>query len=119
MNRKKLVLIVLALFFAGAFVSCTSKVNDMRLSSLEKSIEKLEQNYSKYSPEKLKKEIEHCEKQFDEFSEKQDELSQDQRRQLSDLKGKYHKLLIEILLQDVSNEGAETVSYLKGLLEED
>jgi uncharacterized protein YeaO (DUF488 family) len=115
--QKKSFLIVLALLVAGALVSCTSKVNDIRLSSLEKSIEKLEQNYSKYSPEKLKKEIEHVEKQFDEFSEKKDELSQDQRRQLSDLKAKYHKILVEILFHDVSDESTETVAYLKGLLE--
>jgi hypothetical protein len=105
-------LVVLALFLAGVGVSCTSKVNDMRLSSLEKSIEKLEQNYSKYSPEKLKKEIEYCEKQFDELSEKKGELSQDQRRRLSNLKGQYHKLLIKICASDVS---LDIIEYIKGL----
>ena len=117
--QKKLVLIVLSLFITGALVSCSSKVNDIRLSSLERSVEKLEQNYSKYSPDKIKKEVEHCEKQFDEVSEKKDELSQDQRRQLFNLKEKYHKVLVKIILTNMSDEGTEAVAYLKGLLEEE
>lgn len=109
---KKIPLIVLALFISGALVSCTSKVNDMRLDALEKSVEKLDQNYGKYSPEKLKNEIEQCEKQFDELSEKKDELSQDQRRRLSNLKGEYEQVLVKIKASDAS---IEVIEFLKGL----
>lgn len=84
----------------------------MRLDALEKSVEKLDQNYGKYSPEKLKNEIEQCEKQFDELSEKKDELSQDQRRRLSNLKGEYEQVLVKIKASDAS---IEVIEFLKRL----
>ena len=112
-------LCVLSFLFVGVFVSC-SKVNDIRLTALEKSIERLEQNYKDYSPEKLQKEINLCEKQFDALYQKEDSLSDAQQKRLANVKGKYHRVLLEIklwsLTQTITEEGAEAIEYIKGLL---
>ena len=61
---KRLSIIVFAVLLAGGFNSCT-KTYDIRINTLEKSLNNLEQNYKDYSPKKLKREIEKCENQFD------------------------------------------------------
>ena len=119
MTGRKVLLWVLSLLFVGVLVSC-SKVNDIRLTTLEKSIERLEQNYKDYSPEKLQKEINLCEKQFDALYQKEDSLSDTQQKRLANVKGKYHRVLLEIkiwsLKQTITEEGAEAIEYIKGLL---
>lgn len=119
MLGRKVLLCVLSFLFVGVFVSC-SKVNDIRLTALEKSIERLEQNYKDYSPEKLQKEINLCEKQFDALYQKEDSLSDAQQKRLANVKGKYHRVLLEIklwsLTQTITEEGAEAIEYIKGLL---
>ena len=116
---KKVFLCVIALLLVGGFVSC-SKMMDMRLTELEKSIEKLEQNYKEWSPEKVQKQIESCENQLDELSQNEGKLTESQRQRMANLKGQYHRLLLEIkistLKQDITEEGAEALEYIKGLL---
>jgi uncharacterized protein YeaO (DUF488 family) len=116
---KKLLLFVMAFIFAGAFSSCT-KINDARLNSLEKSIEKLDQNYKDYTPEKLQKQIEHCEKKFEEFDQDDVKLSDSQRYRLSKLKGKYHRTLIIIKMYSYTNNSSDgwsdVVEYINGIL---
>lgn len=117
---KKSYFILLVFLLAGAtFVSC-SKVYDMRLDSLEKSIDNLDQSYDVYSPDKLQKEIESCENRFEELSQNETKLTDNQRKRMANLKGKYHKVLLKIKLwsitQTVSGEGEQLLEYVKGLL---
>lgn len=116
---KKVFLCVIALLLVGGFVSC-SKMMDMRLTELEKSIEKLEQNYKEWSPEKVQKQIESCEKQLDELSQNEGKLTESQRQRMANLKGQYHRLLLEIkiftLKHDITEEGTQALEYIKGLL---
>ena len=119
LSMKKMLLFVMALFVAGGFVSC-DKFYDMRMNALERSIESLSQNYETSSSEKLQEEIAFCEEQFKQLSQKESELTDVQRRRLSNMKGRYHRILVEIklwsLTYSIKEEGTEAAEYIKGLL---
>lgn len=92
----------------------------MRLDTLKKSIEKLEQNYKDYSPEKLMREIEQCEIQFEKLDQDKDKLSINQKQQLSNLDSKFNKVLIkigwDIYRNGLSDEYRKVIEYIKDLL---
>lgn len=118
MKKRNFVLFVF-LLTGVTFISC-SKFYDMRLDSLEKSIDNLEQSYDVYSSDKLQKEIVSCEKRYEELSQNESKLTDNQQKRLANLKGKYHRVLLEIKLwsitQTVSKESEQVVDYIKSLL---
>lgn len=120
--EKRKILFISILLLVGLFVSC-SKVNDMRLDKLEKSINNLDQSYKEFTPEKLQKAIELCEKQFDGLDKDGVKLSNAQQLRLSNLKGKYHKTLLKIkiytLTQNFTDGWSEVIEYVKDVLEDD
>lgn len=105
--------------FACVISSCT-QINDYRISRFENSIDKLEKKYKEYSPEKLKSEIEDCEKQLKKLSNDSSRYTDSQKRRISNLKGRYHRLLIEIKIysftQSITEEGKNVLEYIKGIL---
>lgn len=118
-KKRKILFVSILLLLGGLLVSC-SKVNDMRLDTLKKSIEKLEQNYKDYSPEKLMREIEQCEIQFEKLDQDKDKLSINQKQQLSNLDSKFNKVLIkigwDIYRNGLSDEYRKVIEYIKDLL---
>lgn len=118
---KRLSIIVFAVLLAGGVNSCT-KTYDIRLNTLEKSLNNLEQNYKDYSPEKLKREMQKCENQFEKFDQDKDKLTMNQRQQLSKLDRKFNKILIKIgwnlIKNELSDKYREVLEYIKDLLKE-
>ena len=118
---KRLSIIVLAVLLAGGVNSCT-KTYDIRLNTLEKSLNNLEQNYKDYSPEKLKREMQKCENQFEKLDQDKDKLTMNQRQQLSKLDRKFNKILIKIgwnlIKNELSDKYREVLEYIKDLLKE-
>ena len=118
---RRLFIIVFAVLLAGSFCSC-SKTYDIRINTLGKSLNNLEQNYKDYSPKKLKREIEKCENQFDKLDRDKDNLTMNQRQQLSKLDRKFNKILINIVWNLIKNELSdkyrEVLEYVKDLLKE-
>jgi len=118
-TKNKFSLLMMLLLLTGVMSSCTL-VYDYKISEFENSIEKLDANYKEYSPEKLRKEIENCEKQLEQLSRDNSRYTETQKHRISNLKGKYHRLLFEIKLyaigKAVTDEGRTFIEYLKGLL---
>ena len=119
MLKKRYFLLLVFLLVGTTFISC-SKFYDMRLDSLEKSIDNLDQSYDDYSPDKLLKQIESCEKLYEELSQNETKLTDNQRKRLAKLKGKYHRVLLTIkiwsLTQTLSDESEQVLEYVKGIL---
>lgn len=118
---KRLSIIVFAVLLAGGGNSCT-KTYDIRINTLEKSLNNLEQNYKDYSPEKLKREMQKCENQFEKLDQDKDKLTMNQRQQLSKLDRKFNKILIKIgwnlIKNELSDKYREVLEYIKDLLKE-
>ena len=100
-------------------MSC-SKVNDIRLNTLEKSLNRLEKNYKNYSPEKLKSEVEECEFRFDKLDQDKDKLSIAQKQRLKELKREYRGILFNIskdlIISDFSGTFKEVIELIKDIL---
>lgn len=107
------------LLLAGVVSSCT-QINDLQISAFEKSIDKLEQNYQNDSPDKLQHRLELCEKQLAKLKEDTSRYTESQRQRISNLSGRYHRLLVKIKIhtatQEISEGASEAVEYIKGLL---
>lgn len=101
--------------------SCT-KVTDLKISSLEKSIDKLEQNYKDMSATEIESAIENCQKQFDALNEEVDKLTKEQMNKINNLEGRFDRVLVKIELYLMVNEFLDesgvgpTIEYIKGLL---
>lgn len=106
-NQKPLFLIITVLVLAGLLTSC-SKLYDVYLTKLEKEFYNLELNYQVYDSYEMQEKIDLFDEQFNKICKKETKLTQAQQLRLSKLKGKYHRLLLEIkhfiLANDYDNE---------------
>ena len=115
-------LIFAAVIAAFCVITSCSKVIDLKISSLEKSIDKLEEKYKDMSAAEIEGAIENCQKQFDALNEEADKLTKEQKDSISKLKGRYHRLLLKVELYLMMNEFIDesgigpTIEYIKGLL---
>ena len=120
-NKQKTIVFVIALLFVGSFNSC-SKTYDLRLNTLEKSLNRLEQNYKSYTPEKLKSKIEECEIRFDKLAQDKDKMSIAQKQKLNELKREYYRILLEIywnlVKSDISGTFTDVIEFLKDILDD-
>lgn len=121
MNKIKLsALAAFAVVVSLLFASC-SRIADGQLAAFEKSITKLEQNYKDLTPDQLERSINLCEKQLDKLNENT-KLTKAQQKKLSNLTGRYHKVLIKIKAYLLINELFDTteveslIEYIGGLL---
>lgn len=119
MAKKRIKQLMQVLFVAVLLTSC-NQINDLRISSLESSIDHLESNYKELSPEKLQQEIEDCEKKMNDISKDSRRFTDSQKRRISSLKGRYHRVLFEIkvyvLANSMTEEGRRVLEYIKGLI---
>jgi len=121
MKAKVLVLSFVAIVFMVASTSC-GKVIDVQIAALEKSIDKLDEEYKDMTPNEIKKAIDLIEKQIDALEEREDDMTKEQRKEFSNLNGRYTKLLVKIQLylwaQELfdTEEVESTIEYIKGLL---
>ena len=97
---------VIAAFFLVA--SC-SKVTDVQLTALEKSIEKLESNYRDMTPKEIDVARNLIDEQIDKLDEKKDkgDLSKNQKQQLFELKARYVKVKVLIAIPLKADESTE------------
>lgn len=88
---------IIAAFF---LITSCSKVTDIQITTLEKSIEKLENNYRDMTSKELDAAKELIDKQIDKLDEKKDngDLTKNQSQQLFELKARYVKVKILIAL---------------------
>ena len=121
MKTKTLVLSFFACLFVLALTSC-NKVIDVQIAALEKSIDKLDDEYKNMTPNEIEKAINVVEKQIDALEERKDDMTREQGKKFANLQGRYTKLLVKIelyLMVDNIFEGAEVekvIEYIKGLL---
>ena len=91
--------VFLIAFFAGLFMltftSC-KQIVDMRLSSLEKSIDKLEKNYKDLTPTQLDNAINACEVKIEWLEDHKENFTSNQRKQFRKLNLRYYWLLVRI-----------------------
>lgn len=121
MKTKVLILSFIAIVFMVASTSC-GKVIDVQIAALETSIDKLDDSYKDMSTDEIKTAIDLIEKQFNALDDRKDDMSSEQKNKLSNLHGRYTKLLVSIqvhlglksLLEDTGV--AELIEYIKGLL---
>ena len=127
---------VISAFFV---VTSCSRINDLKIDALEKSIDKLEEKYKDLSASEIDKleekykdlsaseienAIELCQKQLDALLELGDDgkLSMEQKKTVSNLEGRFHRVLLKVqlylMVNDVLDEsGAQSlIEYIKGLL---
>ena len=101
--------------------SC-NKVIDVQIAALEKSIDKLDDEYKNMTPNEIEKAINVVEKQIDALEERKDDMTREQGKKFANLQGRYTKLLVKIelyLMVDNIFEGSEVekvIEYIKGLL---
>lgn len=121
MKTKTLVLSFFACLFVLALTSC-NKVIDVQIAALEKSIDKLDDEYKNMTPNEIEKAINVVEKQIDALEERKDDMTREQGKKFANLQGRYTKLLVKIelyLMVDNIFEGSEVekvIEYIKGLL---
>ncbi len=121
MKTKTLVLSFFACLFVLALTSC-NKVIDVQIAAVEKSIDKLDENYKEMSTDDIKNTIELIEKQFNALDERKEDMSSEQKSKLSNLHGRYTRVLASVqvylglksLLDDTGV--TELIEYIKGLL---
>lgn len=124
MKTKALIATCLAAIFFLTITSC-SKVIDVQIAALEKSIDKLEDNYKDMKPSDIEKAIDLIESQIDALEEREDDMTKEQGKKFANLQGRYTKLLIKIelyLMVDNIFDGSEVervIEYIKGLLGDD
>lgn len=121
MKTKTLLLSIFACLFVLALTSC-NKVIDVQIAALEKSIDKLDDEYKNMTPNEIEKAINVVEKQIDALEERKDDMTKEQGKKFANLQGRYTKLLVKIelyLMVDNIFEGSEVekvIEYIKGLL---
>lgn len=121
MKTKTLLLSIFACLFVLALTSC-NKVIDVQIAALEKSIDKLDDEYKNMTPNEIEKAINVVEKQIDVLEERKDDMTREQGKKFANLQGRYTKLLVKIelyLMVDNIFEGSEVekvIEYIKGLL---
>ena len=121
MRTKTILVSIFACLFVLALTSC-GKVIDVQIAALEKSIDKLDEEYKDMTPNEIKKAIDLIEKQIDALEEREDDMTKEQRKEFSNLNGRYTKLLVKIQLylwaQELfdTEEVESTIEYIKGLL---
>lgn len=121
MKTKTLLLSIFACLFVLALTSC-NKVIDVQIATLEKSIDKLDDEYKNMTPNEIEKAINVVEKQIDALEERKDDMTKEQGKKFANLQGRYTKLLVKIelyLMVDNIFEGSEVekvIEYIKGLL---
>jgi uncharacterized protein Yka (UPF0111/DUF47 family) len=121
MKTKTLLLSIFACLFVLALTSC-NKVIDVQIAALEKSIDKLDDEYKNMTPNEIEKAINVVEKQIDALEERKDDMTREQGKKFANLQGRYTKLLVKIelyLMVDNIFEGSEVekvIEYIKGLL---
>lgn len=121
MKTKTLLLAFFACLFVLALTSC-NKVIDVQIAALEKSIDKLDDEYKNMTPNEIEKAINVVEKQIDALEERKDDMTREQGKKFANQQGRYTKLLVKIelyLMVDNIFEGSEVekvIEYIKGLL---
>lgn len=122
MKTKTLLIAFVACLCVQVFTSCTRLI-DARLTTFEKSINKLEANYKDLSPRALEKALSALQTQLEELEKHEDEdMTINQKKRFRDLKIQYYKLLLKIkwhtAISDVyeSGEGQSVVEYILELL---
>jgi uncharacterized protein Yka (UPF0111/DUF47 family) len=121
MKTKTLLLSIFACLFVLALTSC-NKVIDVQIAALEKSIDKLDDEYKNMTPNEIEKAINVVEKQIDALEERKDDMTREQGKKFANLQGRYTKLLVKIelyLMVDNIFEGSEVekvIEYIRGLL---
>lgn len=121
MKTKTLLLSIFACLFVLVLTSC-NKVIDVQIAALEKSIDKLDDEYKNMTPNEIEKAINVVEKQIDALEERKDDMTREQGKKFANLQGRYTKLLVKIelyLMVDNIFEGSEVekvIEYIKGLL---
>lgn len=92
-------------------------ITDTRLDAFEKSIETLENNYKDLTPDELENSLRLCEEQLDALNNRDVELTPNQKERISNLTGRYHRLLIKIELYTMTHDlFGDVLEYLKGIL---
>lgn len=120
----KKVLFAVAIVSAFFITTSCSKVYDTRIAALEKSIDKLEENYKDLSASEIENAIELCQKQLDALLELENDgkLNSDQKKKVSNLEGRFHRVLLKVqlylMVNDVLDESGvqSVIEYIKGLL---
>ena len=121
MKTKTLLLSIFACLFVLVLTSC-NKVIDVQIAALEKSIDKLDDEYKNMTPNEIEKAINVVEKHIDALEERKDDMTREQGKKFANLQGRYTKLLVKIelyLMVDNIFEGSEVekvIEYIKGLL---
>lgn len=110
------------LLLACLLLSSCSLKYDMRLSLLDKSLDKLELNYRDYSSDELRERIDFCDDGIWKLILKNWDykLTDAQQLRLSALTGKYHRILIEIcdyLESNDTDDNEELLMHIDYLLD--
>ena len=120
----KKALFAVAVISAFFITTSCSKVYDTQIAALEKSIDKLEEKYKDISASEIQNAIELCQKQLDALHELDNDgkLSPEQKKKVSNLEGRFHRVLIKVQLYVMVNDFfeetgvQELIEYIKGLL---
>ena len=120
----KKVVLAAAVISAFFLVASCSRVNDIKISALEKSIDKLENDYKDMTASEIENAIELCQKQLDALQElgNDGKLSSEQKKKVSNLEGRFHRVLLKVqlyvMVNDVLDESGvqSLIEYIKGLL---
>lgn len=110
MKIKTLLIAFVACLFVQVFTSCT-RITDAQISSLEKSIEKLEKNYKDLTKSQLEKTVMSCQSRLERLREK--ELTINQKERLNKLDWRLSIVKIKIGWNELLNEIRESVSLNK------
>lgn len=92
---------------------------DAQISAFEKSIEALENNYKDFTASELENAVSFCDDQLKALENTDREFTPNQKERISNLKGRYHRLLVEIELYTLANDlfgGDSVIEYLRGLI---
>lgn len=118
----KKTLLAAAIISAFFLVTSCSRVNDVKIAALEKSIDKLESEYKDMTASEIENTIDLCDKQLNGLLDNQSKLTKEQQKKVSNLEGRFHRVLLKVqlylMVNDVLDEtGVESlIEYIKGLL---
>lgn len=112
---------MIACLFVLAMSSC-NKVIDVQIAAVEKSLDKLEEDYKDMTPKEIENALDLIETQFDALEGREDDMTKEQQKTVANLNGRYTKLLVKVqlylLVNDIFDtaEVESTIEYIKGLL---
>lgn len=121
MKTKALFVSMIACLFVLAMSSC-NKVIDVQIAAVEKSLDKLEEDYKDMTPKEIENALDLIETQFDALEGREDDMTKEQQKTVANLNGRYTKLLVKVqlylLVNDIFDtaEVESTIEYIKGLL---